>query len=324
MEEHFSKKHLLGIILFGILIVLVQVIYSSFMSDDIFVMCDIGQGDGMYLKVGTYDIVVDAGRTKRINTCIGKYMNPFNKTIELAFITNSDIDHFGGFSSLLDHYRIKTLLIPKVADKDTLYFKLLKKFKKMGTTIEFISTGDDIQLGSHANITVLWPKDNVINLDSNLCPMGNVQVPDGLTVLCNKINQYSEVFWFQHNLGVSILFTGDVTGEVLNNYIVDNLKSNVRTNDQVTILKVPHHGSRTGLTKNILAKSDFDLAVISAGRRNRYGHPHKEVINMLEKRSISYLVTAKEGTIVLNLKTLQFKTNSQLRFTLGEDMKSNN
>jgi competence protein ComEC len=69
--------------------------------------------------------------------------------------------------------------------------------------------------------------------------------------------------------------------------------------DDIEVLKVPHHGSKNGLTKNFLEVVDPEKAIISAGKDNRFGHPHEEVVELLKKHGIKILRTDVEGEIVI-------------------------
>ncbi len=64
------------------------------------------------------------------------------------------------------------------------------------------------------------------------------------------------------------------------------------------MLKLGHHGSNTSSSNYFLSAVDPDIAIVSAGRDNRYGHPHQEVLDRLGLLNITYLNTAKQGSIV--------------------------
>jgi competence protein ComEC len=64
------------------------------------------------------------------------------------------------------------------------------------------------------------------------------------------------------------------------------------------VLKLGHHGSHTSSSSLWLGKVRPDIAIISAGKNNRYGHPHQEVLDRLSNLNIPYLATYDKGTIV--------------------------
>ena len=82
---------------------------------------------------------------------------------------------------------------------------------------------------------------------------------------------------------------------------------------KVDIIKIGHHGSRTSSSKSFLKKINPSLALISAGKDNKFKHPHKEVTNRLDKLSIPYLVTSKTGSITINMKTKEVKTTRSIK-----------
>ena len=99
----------------------------------------------------------------------------------------------------------------------------------------------------------------------------------------------------------SFMLMGDATLYTENliewNESLKNLKSNV--------LKLGHHGSRTSTGLLWLEKVDPDIAIISAGKNNIYGHPHKEIIDKLKSLDIKFLETYKEGNLI-------FKTDGEV------------
>ena len=309
METGFNKKHLFAISAIGTLIVLLQLIYRVVFTDDIFVMCNIGQGDGIYLHIENTDIVIDAGRGSKISSCLGQHMSPFDKKIELAFITNSDSDHYDGFNSLLDHYKIEIVFIPQIADSEKEYFALIKRFIRQGSKIDYLNAGDNIKFGSQGEIQSIWPTKNFINMESDTCSDTKFKYLPNIKLICKGVNKFSQVFWLRYEKRVAILFTGDVTPEEINNYLLDKVK-NYRREGKRIILKVPHHGSKNGLTQDLLDAVKPDLAVISAGRNNRYNHPHKIITDMLKNTHVKYYLTAKSGNIVINLNSLSVEPSS--------------
>ena len=79
----------------------------------------------------------------------------------------------------------------------------------------------------------------------------------------------------------------------------------------IDVLQVPHHGSKTGLNSEILAVLKPELAVISVGAKNKYGHPTQEIIKMLGDKDIQILRTDEQGDIELISDGKGFEINSQ-------------
>ena len=89
----------------------------------------------------------------------------------------------------------------------------------------------------------------------------------------------------------SALFTGDITPEVAENIV------RMRLIEEVNYIKVPHHGSKNGLAKNLLFTASPDVAVIFVGGTNSYGHPHKEILDMLKDKNVFIKRTDIEGDV---------------------------
>lgn len=106
--------------------------------------------------------------------------------------------------------------------------------------------------------------------------------------------------------GISFLFTGDLEEEgerrLLSRY----------PGLEVDILKAGHHGSRTSTTEIFVKQLEPQLVLISAGRQNRFGHPHPEVTDRLQEFEIPVLRTDLNGAIELRLNKEQLKVRSAL------------
>ena len=94
----------------------------------------------------------------------------------------------------------------------------------------------------------------------------------------------------------SALFTGDMGNDALSYMLMNECEYLLSDYD---ILKVPHHGSRNSLDVEFYDKIYFETAVISCGENNSYGHPHKEVLEMLDKLGVEIRRTDKEGEVVV-------------------------
>jgi len=91
----------------------------------------------------------------------------------------------------------------------------------------------------------------------------------------------------------SFIFTGDAP-ESIEKYLIGKSSSELNS----SVLKLGHHGSRTSSSKIFLSAVDPKYAVISAGKDNKYGHPHKEVTDLLVDLKIPTVSTYEQGTII--------------------------
>jgi competence protein ComEC len=291
MESNIiSFRKFLIIIFFGLLSFIGYFYFTSKNNLTTVVFCDVGQGDATYIRIkNRFDLLIDAGPDKKVLSCLGKYMPFYDKKIELAIISHPQKDHFGGFLFLLDRYQIDKFLISPL-DSSSLSFKLLKrKILEKKILVQTPLANDNYFLPG-AILYFFWPTKNF--LTKNLI-FDNKNSSNILGVSALDDNNFSLVFLFQIN-NFKILFTGDATTKVLNE-IALTYQSQLKTN----ILKIPHHGSKNGLTEKFLSLADPTLAVISVALKNTFGHPHKEIIDMLKAQKIEIKRTDKDGNIVL-------------------------
>src|SRR3989344_1374720 len=155
-QVDFKKTFLLGFLILPVVAVIL--IISSFNIKPRVVFCDVGQGDGVYIRTKNgMDIVVDAGPDSSILECIGRYMPFFDRTIELVFISHAQKDHYGGLSSILDRYRVGYLISSTVGNSNQSFNKLQKKLKEKQTPAKSLYKNDQVILGNDAKISFLWP-----------------------------------------------------------------------------------------------------------------------------------------------------------------------
>ena len=108
-------------------------------------------------------------------------------------------------------------------------------------------------------------------------------------------NEFSLVFVLSFK-DFDALFTGDIDPD-----ISDVVAETLLAVDQKPLdyIKIPHHGSKNGLTKKLLDAVEPKVAVISSGKNNSYGHPHKEVLKILSEKDIKILRTDEMGDVVV-------------------------
>ncbi|OGK31047.1 hypothetical protein A3F29_02455 [Candidatus Roizmanbacteria bacterium RIFCSPHIGHO2_12_FULL_33_9] len=292
MEEALtSKRSVVTTILIALLFVFFSSIKSYLNSDSFVVFCDIGQGDAAYIRLANKtDVLIDAGPDRKILQCLGKYMPFFDKTIELAFISHPQKDHFGGFEHILDRYSIDLLILNPLNNKALSYQKLLEKLDQKKVKLKSLYSGDVIDL-NEAKIHIYWPEKSYI--EKNIYKTTGINSEFSVSDVFLNLNKYSYVFNFEMN-NKSILFTGDIDKEISNK--ISSLLG------QVDILKVPHHGSKNGATKKFIDKVKPKMSIITVGKNNSYGHPNKEILDLLNNINTQIRRTAVDGNIVIKLQ----------------------
>lgn len=237
-------------------------------------MIDVNQGDCIYIETpNKKSILIDSGGSEGSDYDIGeKVLLPYfldmgRMKIDYCFISHMHEDHVEGILTLMDYLEIGKVFIGRQNNKNSLYNELLDKARDRNVKIEFIDDGDIILIDD-VEFRILLSLEDMTNMNNT-------------SVMMKMI--YGNT---------SMLFTGDAEVEE-EEYANDSFKSN--------ILKVAHHGSDTSTSDEFLNLVSPDIALISVGFNNKFGHPKKEVIERLEKKNINIFRTDLNGEINLKI-----------------------
>lgn len=249
---------------------------------------DVGQGNSAIVKLPDRKvIVIDTGRTgfQVANFLRHQGINQ----IDALVLTHGSLDHIGGVNRLLNDFVVR-----EVWDNSRLIYP---EGMLDGIVHRRLQRGDTTG-GKGYRITVLHPYDGFYTLFH-----GNEENNDSLVIRIDGIRN-------------SFLFTGDIEHEAQEDlwHLCRHLKSNV--------IKVPHHGSRTSASEIFFSAVSPEIAVISAGRKNRYGHPHDEMLQLLE--GIRVLRTDTDGAIGIREKkngNLIVRTWSEFRIAEAKSLR---
>lgn len=264
------------------LVLLNVLVFSIPVSTDLTVsFLDVGQGDAVLITSPTgSQMLVDGGATRAVLRELGTSIPFFDRTLDVVVATHPDKDHVGGLSEVLRRYDVEVFLESGVFHDTSATQAVQSVLQEKSTPTVTAMRGMRILLGGGAYADVLFPDRNVSGVESNT---GSIflQIVYGNT---------------------KVLLTGDAPKSV-ERYVHALDGSRL----QSTIFKVGHHGSKTSSDPQFVASVDPDYSIISAGKDNRYGHPHKEVLEIFEKTDSRILGTGENGTItfVSNGKTLR-------------------
>lgn len=239
---------------------------------------DVGQGDGILLETKKQVVLVDGGSTQ-LKKLGEQRLEPLLKSrgirkIDMAFVSHGDQDHISGLMWLLEEdtgIEIGRLFLPLPGKGEEIYEKLESAAARKGVKTDYICTGDLIQSGK-LSLSCLYPYSDTLSSDRN---------------------GHSEVLLAEYG-DFSMLLMGDLgtEGEAEIAEVWDEKK-------QVQILKAGHHGSSTSSSELFLDAVRPQIAVLSYGKDNSYGHPHPEVIERLEERGIASWATEEQGMITV-------------------------
>jgi len=234
--------------------------------------CDVGQGDAAYVRFPDgRDMVVDGGPNDKILGCLGKHMPFWDRKIDIVLLSHPQKDHMQGLISVLDRYDVEYFVRSDVTNETEGYTRLMDIVGKKKIPQKFLSQGQTISV-DETDLSFLWPNSDVLGASTS------------------DVNDYSLVFALRYG-SFDVLFTGDADTRVEKNYIDSQLADST-----IEVLKVPHHGSKTGMTQAFVDWVKPSLAVISVGKNN-YGHPTKEIMDMLQNANSKILTTLELGDI---------------------------
>lgn len=235
---------------------------------------DVGQGDAIFIQTpsGT-QVLFDGGPDGSVLSGLGTVMPFYDRSIDMLVVTNPDKDHIAGFIDVLDQYRVGTVLEPGTRSSTETYKALEGRIDERGIQHLLARSGMRFVLDRKRSIyiDILYPDRDVATFSSN----------DG-SIMARLVYDHTEV-----------MLTGDATAKA------ERFALESGADLHADILKVGHHGSRTSTSESFLDAVNPELAVISSGRDNSYGHPHREVTERLGARAVPYLVTAQEGAIII-------------------------
>ncbi len=230
---------------------------------------DVGQGDSILIQVNNKNMLIDAGNKDDGEKIVSYLKNQKVKKLDYVVATHPHEDHIGGMSEVIKNFVIDDFYAPKKITTTKTFENMIKALN--GKKIKTAFKGVELDLGEDVQCQMIAPNNKNYK----------------------EINNYSAVIKLTYK-NTKFLFMGDAEKlseeEIINNNI--DISSDV--------LKLGHHGSSSSSSSKFLDKVSPKIAVISCGKNNDYGHPHKETISNLNKRNITIYRTDLNGTIVLS------------------------
>lgn len=233
---------------------------------------DVGQGDSIYIEgPNGNQILIDGGPNAAVLRKLPKVMPFLDRSIDVVVGTHPDADHIGGLVDVFARYDVSYYMEPGIPNDTAPYLALQETLKQEKGLSEVIARrGMVIDLGRGVLLRVLFPDRDVSGIETNT---GSI------------------VARLEYG-NTSVLLTGD-SPMAIESYLLSIDARGLRSD----ILKLGHHGSRTSSSKEFVEAVGPSVAIISAEKDSRYGHPHKEVLETLMSLGVSYLSTADEGSI---------------------------
>lgn len=270
--QQYAQWFILGVLGMVTIVIWIAVFRTDRNSALTVAFLDVGQGDAVYIEAPNGNqVLIDGGSGRAVLRALGKMMPFWDRSLDLVIATHPDQDHIGGLPSVFDRLHVSRVMTTEVTATTGTYDAFEEGVMNEHAERSLARRGERIILDRGVVLEILFPNENTRGWETN-------------TASIVARLSYGDT---------SFLFTGDAPQGV-EKYLVNTDSNRLRT----TVLKLGHHGSRTSSAHEFLSVVDPEYAVISVGKDNTYGHPHKEVTDFLNELSLYSLSTAEQGTIV--------------------------
>ena len=223
---------------------------------------DVGQADSILLRCDDQNMLIDAGNNADGKLIVNELKSMDIDTIDYLIGTHAHEDHIGGLDDVIDNFNIENFYMPSREYTSATYKSVLKSAENKNLKIVAPKIGDKFTLGSATC--------EVMSIDNDAKELNLTSIVIEVTNGDNKF-----------------LFTGDAE--------IENEEK--RLWNDIDVLKVGHHGSRTSTSEDFIEQTKPEVAVISLGEGNSYGHPHKETMDLLNEYNVIIYRTDTQGTI---------------------------
>ncbi|MEK7518350.1 MAG: MBL fold metallo-hydrolase [Patescibacteria group bacterium] len=235
---------------------------------------DVGQGDGTIIRTPSHEtIVVDGGKQNDFLQEVDDHVPITDRPVDLVVVTHADADHVTGLTNLIASGRVQAVLMNRDSTVTTkTYARLLAAIESQHVPVIEAYAGQEYTYGA-VHLKVLWP---------TVGGLAKAKTTNERSVVV-KVTYGNE----------DILLTGDAPDTVEKQLLQQG------SDVAAEVLKVGHHGSGHSTTLNLLQAVHPEIATISVGAKNTYGHPATRVLNDLEKLGLEVLRTDVLGDILV-------------------------
>lgn len=237
-------------------------------------MLDVGQGDAILIRTAEQTVLIDSGDQDQQAKLAGLLHKEGIEVIDKLILTHPHADHIGGTAILFREFKVRAVYDNGQPTTTKLYRDYLKTVRDQAIEYGHLKRGDELAFGDGVAFKVLSPTQDMVKAGGEM---------NGNSIVGQLLFG-----------SFSLLLTGDVEAEgetAMVKAYGSALKSDV--------LKAAHHGSKTSSSKAFLQAAAPAAVLISVGRDNEYGHPHKNIVNRYEKQQMKIYRTDQNGTITL-------------------------
>ena len=276
MLQNFKKYNLL-ILTTVLLVVVIFIFHLDWQNSHqklTFAVLDVGQGDALFIESPTgTQVLIDSGPPRKILSQLVRIMPLFDRSLDAIIMTHPDQDHIGGFADVLKNYSVGKVFEPGILDDSKIYQNFETEIKNRNIPEILARRGMHLDIGGGAVIDILFPDRDVSSWETN----------EGSIVA--KLS-YGKT---------SVMLTGDAPIKTEKIILSENSPAQLHSD----VLKIGHHGSRNSSSPEFLQAVSPKYVFISVGKDNKYGHPHKEVLDILNQLGVKIFRTDQDGIIVM-------------------------
>lgn len=252
---------------------------------------NIGQGDAIFIDAPNGNqMLIDGGPGKSVLRELGAVLPFYDRSIDVVLATHADQDHVGGLPDVLQNYKADYFMETGNPGPSSSYEELERIIQNKNIEKFLARRGMVVDLGKGVKLEILFPDRDVVGMETNTS-----------SIVARLVHGENE-----------FLLTGD-SPKSIESYLVsleDALQGDLETESDV--LKLGHHGSKTSSGEEFVKTVSPEYSVISVGLNNRYGHPHQEVLDTINKLKIKILRTDLDGRIIFksNGNSLELEAKS--------------
>ena len=245
---------------------------------------DVGQGDSTLIQYNGTTILIDAGEADAAPALVEYLKQHDVRTIDLLIATHPHSDHIGGMRAVLDSFTVRKVMDSGMPHTTSTYRNFIQAVENKKIPYLVPKIGDTFSLVPGLDFLVLnAPTDSTEDADLN----------DNSLVLRATYGR------------INILFAGDIGTSTESNI----LRSGLPVESQ--LLKVAHHGSSHGTSREFLEAVRPEAAFILVGADNPYNYPSEKTLGRLEDRGTLIFRTDKNGTIVVRTDGMEYSIETE-------------
>lgn len=245
---------------------------------------DIGQGDSILIRSSDDKrVLIDSGIDITLLQELAETLPFYDKHIDIIAMSHLDADHIAGFVEVLEQYQVEQVWLNGSNKNNLLLMHLKELLKYEQVQIYEFKQEDKVEVGCCLDFEVIWPPETISE---------SIEENDLSLAFILRSGEHS------------LYFAGDLSSEF-------EVKALQQFTGEIDVMKVSHHGSKTSTSLEVLELLKPKLAVISAGRDNKFGHPHQEILDNLEIVNAQVYRTDIHGRIQISLQESTIRISTE-------------